>query len=304
MFPEITAREALRQSKSDVWSSRRDSAHQSWYKFSRNWLSILGLAMVCLIIFLAIFAPYVTPYPKHAGKFVDFKSKNLGPSLTHPMGTDTMGRDVLTRVIFAFGSALMMAIGVLVVTVPIGVLTGMLAGYYSGTWIETVIMRTTDVFISVPPLILALAVASMLRPTLMNSMMAVAIAWWPWYTRLTFSLTSSLRNEFYVHAAELTGAGKFHILFREILPNCASSIFTKMALDVGWVILVGAALSFVGLGEQPPNAALGTMMADGVSRMPGQWWIAVFPAVGIMVIVLGFNLFGDGLRDMLAPEEG
>jgi peptide/nickel transport system permease protein len=286
------------------WARRLDSLSKAWYKYSRNWLNILGLVMVITIIFLAIFAPYITPYPQHAGKFVDFKSAAQPPSWKHIMGTDIMGRDILTRVTFAFGNALLMAIGVLAISVPIGTLTGMTAGYYVGTRIETVIMRLTDVFISIPPLILALAVASVLKPTLMNSMMAVTIAWWPWYTRMTFSLASSIRNEFYVQAAELVGASQVHILFREILPNCASSIFTKMALDVGWVILVGAALSFVGLGEQPPTAALGTMVADGVDRMPDQWWIAVFPALAIMVIVLGFNLFGDGVRDMMAPEEG
>jgi peptide/nickel transport system permease protein len=280
-----------------------DSLNKAWYKFSRNWLNVLGLAMVLMIVFLAVFAPYVTPYPQHAGKFVDFKAAMQPPSRDHLMGTDIMGRDILTRVIFALSNALLMAIGVLAISVPIGTLTGMTAGYYVGTRIETIIMRLTDVFISIPPLILALAVASVLKPTLMNSMMAVTIAWWPWYTRLTFSLASSIRNEFYVQAAELVGASKMHILFREILPNCSSSIFTKMALDVGWVILVGAALSFVGLGEQPPTAALGTMVADGVERMPDQWWIAIFPAIAIMVIVLGFNLFGDGVRDMMAPEE-
>lgn len=285
------------------WARRLDSLNKAWYKFSGNRLSILGLATVFAIVLLAIFAPYVTPYPQHAGKFVDFGNASQPPGREHLMGTDIFGRDILTRVVFALGNALLMAIGVLVVSVPIGTLTGMAAGYYVGSPVETVIMRTTDVFISLPPLILALSVASVLKPTLMNSMMAVTVAWWPWYTRLTFSLASSVRNEFYVQAAELVGASKFHILFREILPNCASSIFTKMALDVGWVILVGAALSFVGLGEQPPAAALGTMVADGVERMPDQWWIAVFPALAIMIIVLGFNLFGDGIRDMLAPEE-
>jgi peptide/nickel transport system permease protein len=285
------------------WARRVDSLKKAWYKFSMNSLSILGLAMVLAIIFLAILAPYVTPYPQHAGKFVDFKSASQPPNWTHLMGTDVLGRDILTRVVFAFGNALLMATGVLVVSVPIGILTGMVAGYYVGTRIEVVIMRVTDVFISIPPLILALAMASMLKPTLMNSMMAVTVSWWPWYTRLMFSLTSSIRNEYYVQAAELAGFSQMHILFREILPNCASSVFTKMALDVGWVILVGASLSFVGLGEQPPAPALGTMVADGVERMPDQWWIAVFPALAIMVIVLGFNLFGDGIRDMLATEE-
>jgi peptide/nickel transport system permease protein len=285
-----------------TWARRGDDLYKSWHKFSRNWLSVVGLVIVLIIVLLAIFAPYVTPYPQHAGKFVDFKNASLPPSLSHLMGTDVFGRDVLTRAVFALRNALLMAIGVLAVSVPLGALTGLLGGYYQGTWLATLIMRLTDVFISIPPLILALAVASILKPTLMNSMMAVTVSWWPWYTRLTYGLASSLSNEYYVQAAELTGTGKLHILFREILPNCASSIFTKMALDVGWVILVGASLSFVGLGEQPPKSALGTMVADGVKYMPAQWWIAVFPALTIMVVVLGFNLFGDGIRDMLAPE--
>ena len=293
----------LTGSLENPWARRWDSLKRSWYKFSRNWLSVLGLAMVVLIVFLAIFAPYVAPYPQHAGKFVDFKSSNQPPSLQHLMGTDTMGRDILSRIIFAFGNALLMAVGVLVISVPIGVLTGLLAGYYVGTWIDTTIMRVTDVFVSVPAVILALSIAAMLKPTLMNSMMAVTVSWWPWYTRMTYGLASSIRNEYYVQAAELTGASKLYILFREILPNCSSSILTKIALDVGWVTLVGASLSFVGLGEQPPNAALGTMISEGVERMPDQWWIAVFPALAIMLIVLGFNLFGDGIRDMLSPEE-
>lgn len=287
----------------DPWVRTLDSLKKTWYKFSRNWLSVLGLVMVVTIIFLAVFAPYVTPYPQHAGKFVDFKNKNQPPSWQHLMGTDTIGRDILSRIIFSFRNALLMAIVVLSVSVSLGTLTGLTAGYYSGTRVDTVIMRVTDVFISIPPIILALSIAAVLKPTLMNAMIAVTISWWPWYTRMTYSLASSIKNEYYVQAAELTGASKVYILFREILPNCSSSLFTKMALDVGWVTLVGAALSFVGLGEQPPKPALGTMIAEGVERMPDQWWIALFPALAIMFLVLGFNLFGDGIRDALSPEE-
>ncbi|RXG66757.1 ABC transporter permease [Candidatus Atribacteria bacterium 1244-E10-H5-B2] len=287
----------------DPWVRTLDSLKKTWYKFSRNWLSVLGLVMVFTIIFLAVFAPYVTPYPQHAGKFVDFKNKNQPPSWQHLMGTDTIGRDILSRIIFSFRNALLMAIVVLSVSVSLGTLTGLTAGYYSGTRVDIVIMRVTDVFISIPPIILALSIAAVLKPTLMNAMIAVTISWWPWYTRMTYSLASSIKNEYYVQAAELTGASKIYILFSEILPNCSSSLFTKMALDVGWVTLVGAALSFVGLGEQPPKPALGTMIAEGVERMPGQWWIALFPALAIMFLVLGFNLFGDGIRDALSPEE-
>jgi len=134
-------------------------------------------------------------------------------------------------------------------------------------------------------------------------MIAVTVMWWPWYTRMVYGMASSYRNEYFVIGADLIGASRFHILFREILPNCLSPIFTKMALDVGWVILIGASLSFVGLGEQPPTPALGQMVSDGSRYMPDSWWMTIFPALAIIVIILGFNLLGDGIRDMLAKGE-
>ncbi|MDI6823062.1 MAG: ABC transporter permease [Bacillota bacterium] len=286
--------------KGTGWQERLGRA---WYGFSRNRLSVVGLVLVVGIVLLALLAPLVVPYPEHAGAFVDYANANLPPSRAHLFGTDVFGRDILSRVIFAFRGALIMAIGVLVAVVPLGSFLGLVAGYYKGTRLETFIMRLTDVFLALPPLILALAICAVLRPTLFNSMMAVCVSWWPWYTRLVYGMASSVRNEFYVQAAEVTGASKGHILFREILPNCLAPIFTKMALDVGWVILVGAGLSFVGLGEQPPTPALGTMVSDGAKYLPHLWWNSVFPAVAIMVMVLSFNLFGDGVRDMLAREE-
>jgi peptide/nickel transport system permease protein len=272
---------------------------KNWYKFSRNTLSIVGLVIVAGIIISAIFAPWITPYPEHAGPFVDFDNTGQPPSLQHLCGTDNMGRDIFSRIIFAFRGALIMAVVVLALAVPPGVLLGLIAGYFQNTWIDTVIMRITDVFLGVPPLILALAIAAMLKPTLMNAMIAVTVMWWPWYTRLVYGMASSVRNEYFVIAADLTGASKFHILFREILPNCLSPVFTKMALDVGWVILIGASLSFVGLGEQPPIPALGQMVSDGARYMPTFWWMTIFPALAIVLAILGFNLMGDGLRDML-----
>jgi peptide/nickel transport system permease protein len=272
---------------------------KNWYKFSRNTLSIIGLVIVAGIIISAIFAPWITPYPEHAGPFVDFDNTGQPPSLQHLCGTDNMGRDIFSRIIFAFRGALIMAVVVLALAVPPGVLLGLIAGYFQNTWIDTVIMRITDVFLGVPPLILALAIAAMLKPTLMNAMIAVTVMWWPWYTRLVYGMASSVRNEYFVIAADLTGASKFHILFREILLNCLSPVFTKMALDVGWVILIGASLSFVGLGEQPPIPALGQMVSDGARYMPTFWWMTIFPALAIVLAILGFNLMGDGLRDML-----
>jgi peptide/nickel transport system permease protein len=272
---------------------------KNWYKFSRNTLSIVGLVIVAGIIISAIFAPWITPYPEHAGPFVDFDNTGQSPSLQHLCGTDNMGRDIFSRIIFAFRGALIMAVVVLALAVPPGVLLGLIAGYFQNTWIDTVIMRITDIFLGVPPLILALAIAAMLKPTLMNAMIAVTVMWWPWYTRLVYGMASSVRNEYFVIAADLTGASKFHILFREILLNCLSPVFTKMALDVGWVILIGASLSFVGLGEQPPIPALGQMVSDGARYMPTFWWMTIFPALAIVLAILGFNLMGDGFRDML-----
>jgi peptide/nickel transport system permease protein len=195
-----------------------------------------------------------------------------------------------------------MGLVVLSLVVPTGVLLGLIAGYFQGTWIDTVIMRITDIFLAVPPLILALAIASVLKPNLFNAMVAVSLMWWPWYTRLVYGLASALRNEFFVSSAEITGASTAHILFREILPNMISPIFTKISLDMGWVIIIGSMLSFVGLGVQPPKPGLGTMVASGAKYLPDQWWIAIFPALGIVVVVLGFNLLGDGLRDLFAAE--
>lgn len=272
---------------------------KNWYRFSRNTLSIVGLVIVAGLIISAIFAPWITPYPEHAGPFVDFDNTGQSPSLQHLCGTDNMGRDIFSRIIFAFRGALIMAVVVLAIAVPPGVLLGLTAGYFQNTWIDAVIMRITDIFLSVPPLILALAIAAMLKPTLMNAMIAVTVMWWPWYTRLVYGMASSVSNEYFVIAADLTGASKFHILFREILPNCLSPVFTKMALDVGWVILIGASLSFVGLGEQPPIPALGQMVSDGSRYMPTFWWMTIFPALAIVLAILGFNLLGDGLRDML-----
>jgi len=276
---------------------------RGWYKFSKNPLSIAGAAIILVIILLALFAPLVAPYPEHAGNFVDFDEASKPPSLKHFCGTDVFGRDILSRIFFGFRFSLTMGIVVIVLTAPLGVTLGLTAGYMKGTWIDTLIMRITDIFVAVPPLVLALAVCSILTPSVFNAMMAVSLMWWPWYCRMVYGIASSIKNEFFIQAAEVTGSGKLHILFKEILPNCYGPIFTKISLDMGWVILIGSALSFVGLGAQPPTPDLGTMVADGGKYMPDQWWIAVFPAFAIMFIVLGFNLLGDGIRDMLEVEE-
>jgi len=280
----------------------RENLGKKWYKFSKNKLSVVGLVIVIGIIILAVFAPWIAPYPEHSGPFVDLYNAGEAPSLQHICGTDNMGRDIFSRIIFAYRGALLIPLVVLIIAVPVGVVLGLIAGYFQGTWIDNIAMRATDIFVSVPPLILALAIAAVLKPTLMNSFLAITVVWWPWHTRLVYGMATSLNKEYFVVAAHLTGASKFHILFREILPNCLSPIFTKMALDVGWIIIIGASLSFVGLGEQPPTPALGQMVSDGGNYMPTFWWMSIFPALAIVIIILGFNLMGDGIRDMFEVE--
>ncbi len=282
---------------------KRINFSKGWYKFSRNPLSVLGLAILFIIIIVAVFAPYITPYPEHAGPYTNFRESSLPPGLKHLFGTDTVGRDVFSRVIFGYRFSLLLAAVVITLSVPPGVFMGLVAGYTRRRWLEIVIMRVTDIFLSVPPLVLALAITAMLSPKLMNQMMAISLMWWPWYCRLVYSITSSLRHEYFVHDAELTGAGSVYIMIRTILPNCVGPILTKITLDMGFVITLGASLSFIGLGVQPPKPGLGTMVADGAKRLPAEWWMTIFPAIAIVLVILSFNLIGDGLRDMFAVEE-
>lgn len=271
---------------------------RAWHRFSRNPLSMVGLAVVVLIVLGAALAPWVTPHAHHAGAVVDIANAGKPPSLAHPFGTDTVGRDVLTRTVFGYQLSLLLSIVVLALATPVGVVMGLLAGYYPG-WRETVIMRTTDVFLAIPPLVLALAILGFLRPNLVNAMIAVSVMWWPWYARLTYNVTRQVATEGYVAAAEVVGASPAHILLREILPNCMAPIVTKMTLDLGFVILLGSSLSFLGLGVQPPTPDLGSMVAEGARYLPDLWWLAIFPGLAILLAVLGFNLMGDGVHDLL-----
>jgi peptide/nickel transport system permease protein len=300
-LPRLLSDEELKRLKRD---SRRENLGRAWYKFSGNPLSIVGGVTILIILLLAIFAPYIVPYPDHATKpFTDFANASLPPSSEYYFGTDEIGRDIFSRTIYGFRFSITMGLIVLALVVPVGVVLGLVAGYRQGSRTDTFIMRITDIFLAVPPLILALAIASVLEPNLTHSMIAISLMWWPWYTRLVYGLASAQRNEFYVSSAEIIGASTSHILFREILPNTLSPIFTKMSLDMGWVIIIGASLSFVGLGVQPPKPGLGTMVASGAKFLPDLWWISFFPAMAIVLLVLGFNLLGDGLRDMFAAEE-
>jgi len=267
-----------------------------WQSFRRKPAGLIGLAIVIVILLAAILADWIAPYPTHAGPIGDFAAISAPPSAQYWFGTDAIGRDLLTRILFAYRLSLELAAVVLAIATPVGVVIGLLAGYL-GPVPSWLLMRLTDVFLSIPPLVLAMSIMGFLEPSAIHGMMAVTAMWWPWYARLTYNLTRAERQEGYVLAAETVGAGLPHILFREILPNCMPSIFTKMIIDVGFVILIASSLSFLGLGAQAPTPDLGSMVADGAKYMPDGWWLTVFPALAILLVVMGFNLLGDALRE-------
>lgn len=283
--------------------NRLEQARKLWYKFSLSKLSVVGLTIILLVVFCAIFAPFIAPYPEDAGAVVNYSQASQAPSLEHIFGTDTSGRDLFSRILFSFRGALIMGVGCLAVVVPVGGILGLIAGYYNGRFISNFIMRLADVFLALPALILVMCVSSIMTPSLMNAMLALCVSWWPWYTRLVNNIVVSTRNEVYIRSAEVLGASNTHILFKQILPNALDPILTKVTLDMGWAIMAGATLSFIGMGEQPPTPSLGSMVSAGVSYMPDQWWLSTFPALAIMLIVLGFNLAGDGIKDMLSSDE-
>ena len=284
---------------------RIESAKRIAYRFKQNPLSLAGLAIILGLVFVAVFAPYIARHPQDAGYMgepaVDFANRFVEPSLAHPFGTDQAGRDILSRVIFGTRYSLALGLFVLTFAIGVGVPVGLVAGYFGGV-VGGVLMRITDVFLSVPPLVLALAVAVPLQPSLRNAMIAIAIVWWPWYARLVYGEVVSVREEQFVEASRGIGAGRIRIMFREILPNILAPITVKFSLDMGYAILIGAGLGFLGLGAQPPTPEWGTMVAEGRVYLPGQWWYSTFPGLAIFIAVLGFNLLGDGLRDVFDVE--
>lgn len=279
----------------------RISRSRFWYRFSRNPLSVVGLVLVLCIVALAVFANYIAPFPAHAGSFVDFGNASQPPSDVYFFGTDVIGRDIFSRILFGYRISLQIGCIVLVIAAPIGVTMGLVAGYYGGR-VDTAAMRITDIFLSIPPLVLAMAILGVLDPNFTNTVIAISAMWWPWYARLIYNLARSIRHEDYVVAAEVVGASHWRIMFREILPNCYPSLLTKITLDLGFVILIAASLGFLGLGAQPPTPELGSMVADGAKNLPDLWWMSLFPGIAILLAVLAFNLVGDGLKDLLDME--
>ncbi len=283
--------------------NRLTELRKKWYKFSLNKLSVVGLVIIILVVLCALCYKFIVPYPEDVGAVVKFSEALEAPSADHILGTDATGRDMFSRIIYAFRGALTMGIGCLLIVVPLGGILGLIAGYWNGKFISNFIMRLADVFLALPALILVMCVSSIMEASLSNAMLALSVSWWPWYTRLVYGIVVSTRNETYIRSAEVLGASRAHILLREILPNTLSPILTKVTLDMGWAVMAGATLSYVGMGEQPPTPSLGSMVNSGINFLPDQWWMSVFPALAIMLIVLGFNLTGDGIKDMLSSEE-
>ena len=269
--------------------------------FSRNGSAMLGLVIVSLFLITAAIGPWIVPYPEDAAGAVHLDIKLQGPSAAHWFGTDEVGNDVFTRVVL--GARVSLQIGLIItgIAMLIGVPLGMIAGFVGG-WTGEAIMRFTDVFLAVPGLILAIAIVGALGPGILNAMLALSLVWWPGYVRLIQAKTLSLKNSVYVDAARSMGASKMRIVFVHILPNCASPIVVKASMDMGMAILGAASLGFLGLGAQPPYPEWGAMISVGRNYLPDWWWYSFFPGLFIFLTVLGFNLMGDGLRDILDPR--
>lgn len=268
---------------------------------SRSFSSMLGLALVLFIVALALLGPWIVPYPADAEGAINLANKLKPPSAAHWFGTDEVGRDILTRVILGTQVSLLAGLAITLAATAIGAPLGVLAGYSGGRLRET-IMRITDMFLSVPGLVLSLAIVAALGPGIGNAVIALIIVWWPGYVRLAESKTLAIKEEPYVEAARVVGASRARILFRHILPNCLSPLIVKMSMDVGQAILAVASLGFIGLGARPPEPEWGAMISVARTYMPDWWWYAVAPGAFIYVSVLGFNLLGDGLRDILDPR--
>ena len=269
--------------------------------FLKNPLTVLGLMIAISLIFIAILAPQIAPYPDQGRGNSNVKGRLTPPGYEYFFGTDDLGRDIFSRVIFGARVSLKAAIIVILIVVIIGTPLGIIAGYFGGK-IDEVIMRISDMVLAFPSLLLAIAIVAALGPSLMNAMIALSVPWWPWYTRLARGQTISLRERQFVEAAKAIGVSDFKIMIRHILPNCLTPIIVQATLDMGYIILSLAGLGFLGLGTQPPTADWGVMISNGRTFILDQWWYSTFPGLAIFITVLGFNLLGDGLAEVLNPK--
>ncbi len=286
----------------DSPASRGQAAAGRAYRVSldlmRNPLAVLGMLIILLLILTAAFAPWIAPETP-LGQ--DLTRRLLPPSPEHWMGTDQLGRDILSRVIHGARVTLLIVGLVAVISAPLGLLIGAVSGYFGG-WTDRVLMGLTDVFLSMPKLVLALAFAAALGPGIENAIIAIAITTWPAYARIARAETLTIRNSEFVAATRLLGASHTRIITRHVLPLCTSSTIIRVTLDMAGIILTAAGLGFLGLGAQPPQPEWGAMIAGGRRFIIDYWWVATMPGIAIFVVSLGFNLLGDGLRDVLDPK--
>ena len=272
-----------------------------WH-FRRDRLAMVGLFVIVLMASLAILAPFVTPYAEQGRGDTNIAEKLLPPSLDHPFGTDSLGRDVLARIMFGARTALIAGLSIQLIAVVFGTVLGAAAGYLGG-WVDDTIMRVTDVFLAFPPLLLAMTVAVVLEPSLRNSILAISLTWWPWYARIARGQAVTVREREYVKAARGIGVGRPTIVRRHILPNILTPITVQATLDLGAAILTVTALSFVGLGVPPPTPDWGAMISEGrIYVQTGHWWVPTFPGLSLFVTIMAFNLLGDAVHVATNPQ--
>ena len=275
------------------------NVYRSLRSIVRNPTALAGLVIVALLILMAIFAPWLSLGQSPLDQ--DLAGRLAAPSAQHWFGTDELGRDIMARTIFGARVTLTIVLLVAVVVVPIGLAVGTVAGY-TGGWLDAALMRITDVFLAFPRLVLALAFAAALGPGINNAVIAISLTAWPPYARIARSETLAIARSDFIQAAVLQGASTWRILFRHIVPLCLSSVIVRLTLDMAGIILTAAGLGFLGLGAQPPTAEWGAMLSSGRDVILDQWWVATIPGVAIFVVSLGFNLLGDGLRDVFDPK--
>jgi peptide/nickel transport system permease protein len=269
-----------------------------WRHFKKNRLGVGGLVIIIIVFLIAIFAPFLSPYDP--GK-TDVSLKLKPPSFQHYLGTDQLGRDVFSRMLY--GSQISLSVGFVAVgiSILIGILIGAIAGYKGG-WVDSLLMRFVDIMLSFPSFFLILTVVAILRPNIYNVMIVIGITSWEGTARFVRAEFLSLRERDYVQAARALGVKDCRIIFRHILPNALAPVFVTASLGVASAILVEAGLSFLGFGVQPPAPSWGNILTEGRTYIFDAWWLTVFPGLAILITVLSFNLFGEGLRDALDPR--
>lgn len=268
----------------------------------RDPLALVSTLIIVIFILVAVFAMQIAPYPLEGAGKTNAPNALLAPSPEYPLGADKLGRDMLSRIIVGARAALIVPMGVVLFAVLIGTPLGALAGYKGG-WVDEVIMRITDLFLAFPSLLLAMAITSALGRGLDKAAIALVISWWPWYTRIARGVAVSLRERYFVEAAQAVGVSDAVIILRHILPNTISPILVQATVDLGTVILAMGGLAFLGLGTQPPSPDWGLMVSEGRELILNQWWVATYPGIAIFVVVLAFNLLGDTLRDIFDPRQ-